>query len=104
MRDIDILHDLLKKQCSQIHPKRLNSLMVATESLLDSNQLSLTQLGRNITSKVALKHNIKWAGEVTRTFKLENICGLISLRDTGELLSIDEWEDAGRGVYHSINS
>ncbi|MCU8074032.1 IS4 family transposase, partial [Shewanella sp. SM29] len=48
MRDIDILHDLLKKQCPQIHQKRLNSLMVATESLLDGNQLSLTQLGRNI--------------------------------------------------------
>lgn len=30
----------------------------------------------------------------TRTFKLENICGLVTLRETGELLSIDEWEDA----------
>lgn len=30
----------------------------------------------------------------TRTFKLENICGLITLRETGELLSIDEWEGA----------
>lgn len=59
MRDIDILHDLLKKQCPQIHQKRLNSLMVATDSLLDGNQLSLTQLGRNITGNVAPKHNIK---------------------------------------------
>lgn len=33
--------------------------MVATESLLDGNQLSLTQLGRNITGSVAAKHNIK---------------------------------------------
>lgn len=33
--------------------------MVATESLLDGNQLSLTQLGRNITGNVAPKHNIK---------------------------------------------
>lgn len=41
--------------------------------------------------------------EVTRTFKLENICGLIALRDTGELLSIDEWEDVWRCVYDSIN-
>ncbi len=59
MRDIDILHDLVKKQYPQIHQKRLNSLMVATESLLDGNQLSLTQLGRNITGNVAPKHNIK---------------------------------------------
>jgi hypothetical protein len=30
--------------------------MVATESLLDGNQLSLTQLGRNITGSEAAKH------------------------------------------------
>lgn len=39
--------------------KRLNSLMVATKSLLDGNQLSLTQLGRNISGNVAAKHSIK---------------------------------------------
>ena len=44
MRDIKILHDSLVNQCPQIHKKRFNSLMVATESLLDS----LTQLGRDI--------------------------------------------------------
>lgn len=49
----------LKKKCPKIHQKRINSLMVATESLLDGNQLSLTQLGHNITSSVAAKHNIK---------------------------------------------
>ncbi len=43
----------------QNHQKRPNSLMVATESLFDGNQLSLTQLGRNITGSVAAKHNIK---------------------------------------------
>jgi hypothetical protein len=30
-----ILHDLLKKQCPKIHQKRLNSLMLATESQLN---------------------------------------------------------------------
>jgi hypothetical protein len=59
MRDITILHDLLKKQCPEIHAKRLDSLMLATESLLNGNQLSLTELGRNITGPVAAKHNIK---------------------------------------------
>ncbi|AQS36437.1 hypothetical protein Sps_01268 [Shewanella psychrophila] len=33
--------------------------MVSTESLLDGNQLSLTQLGRNIQGKVRAKHSIK---------------------------------------------
>ena len=41
--------------------------------------------------------------EVAQTFKRENICGLITLRGTGVLLSIYEWEDAWRGVYDSIN-
>ncbi|AQS38520.1 hypothetical protein Sps_03390 [Shewanella psychrophila] len=56
MRDIKILHQSLANQCTQIHKKRLNSLMVATESLLDGNQLSLTQLDRNIQGKVRAKH------------------------------------------------
>ena len=59
MRDISILHDLLKNQCPNLHQKRLSSLMVAVQSLLDGQQLSLTELGRNITGPVAAKHNIK---------------------------------------------
>ncbi|MDO6560065.1 hypothetical protein, partial [Paraglaciecola chathamensis] len=35
MHDISILHDLLKKQCRNLHAKRLSSLMIATQSLLD---------------------------------------------------------------------
>ncbi|QHJ13165.1 hypothetical protein FX988_03424 [Paraglaciecola mesophila] len=59
MRDIHILHDLLNKQCPNLHAKRLSSLMVATQSLLDGQQLSLTELRRNISGSVAPKHNIK---------------------------------------------
>ena len=33
MRDISILHDLLKNQCPNLHQKRLSSLMVAVQSL-----------------------------------------------------------------------
>jgi hypothetical protein len=59
MRDISILHDLLKNQCPNLHQKRLSSLMVAVQSLLDEQQLSLTELGRNISGPVSAKHNIK---------------------------------------------
>lgn len=59
MRDVTILHDLLKIQCPRLHNKRLSSLMVAVQSLLDGQQLSLTELGRNMTGKVPAKHNIK---------------------------------------------
>ncbi len=59
MRDITILHDLLQFQCPNLHQKRLCSLMVAVKSLLDGQQLSLTELGRDIGGNVAAKHNIK---------------------------------------------
>ena len=59
MRDITIIHDLLAEQCPKIHKKHLKSPMVATESLLDGNQQSQTELGRNITGSVSAKHNIK---------------------------------------------
>ena len=59
MLDVTILHDLLKNQCPDLHLKRLSSLMAAVGSLLDGQQLSLTELGRNMPGDVAAKHNIK---------------------------------------------
>ncbi|QTL34997.1 hypothetical protein J5X90_15935 [Pseudoalteromonas viridis] len=59
MRNIAILHDILRKNCPQVHALRLDSLMLATEILLNSNQLSLTEPGRNMKDPVAAKHNIK---------------------------------------------
>ena len=40
IRDISILHGLLKKQCPNLHAERLSSLVIATQSLLDDQQLS----------------------------------------------------------------
>ncbi|GDY28007.1 iso-IS10R ORF [Agarivorans sp. Toyoura001] len=59
MRENQILHQMLIELCPNIHKKRLNSLMVATTSLLDGDKLSLTELGRNITSRTSPKHSIK---------------------------------------------
>ncbi len=72
MRDITILHDSLSNQCSSIHKKRLNSLMVANKSLLDGDQLSLTQLGRNISGNVAPKHCIKRIDRLLGNHHLNN--------------------------------
>ena len=43
--------------------------MVATQSLLNGQQLSLTELGRNIAGSVAPKHNIK---------RIDRLLGLIA--------------------------
>ena len=46
--------------------------MVATQSLLDGQQLSLTELGRNITGSVAPKHNIKRIDRLLGNRQLHN--------------------------------
>ena len=80
MYDIAILQDLLKKQCPEVHAKRLDSLMLATSSLLDGYQLSLTELGRNITGPVSAKHNIK------RMDRLLGNAGFVSVRGRSVIL------------------
>ncbi|GGA91267.1 iso-IS10R ORF [Neiella marina] len=80
MRDVCILHDLLKNQCPSVHNKRLKSLMTAVQSLLDGHQLSLTELGRNIPGSVAAKHNIK---------RIDRLLGNGSLHQ--ERLAIYRW-------------
>ena len=80
MRDVCILHDLLKNQCPNVHKKQLSSLMVAIQSLLDGQQLLLTELGRNITGQVAAKHNIK---------RIDRLLGNTALHQ--ECLAIYRW-------------
>jgi len=72
MRDISILHDLLNNQCPNLHQKRLSSLMVAVQSLLDGQQLSLTELGRNTIGAVAAKHNNKRIDRLLGNHALHN--------------------------------
>ena len=80
MRDVTILHDLLKNQCPDLHQKRLSSLMAAVGSLLDGQQLSLTELGRNMPGGVAAKHNIK---------RIDRLLGNRALHQ--ERLSVYRW-------------
>ncbi|RCU50569.1 IS4 family transposase [Corallincola holothuriorum] len=72
MREVQILHQMLAQQCPQIHKKRLSSLIVATQSLLDGDSLSLTELGRNIEGRVAPKHNIKRMDRLLGNHHLNN--------------------------------
>ncbi|MGF1766972.1 transposase, partial [Enterovibrio makurazakiensis] len=48
MREIQILQDTLQNQCPTIHKKRLQSLILATQSSLDGADLTLTKLGRSL--------------------------------------------------------
>jgi hypothetical protein len=56
---LKVLHKKLKQACPFIHQKRLSILILATRALLEGQRLSLTQLGRRLTSKALVKHSIK---------------------------------------------
>lgn len=59
MRDIQILHQTIQNQCPTIHKKRLNSLILATKSVLSGSDLTLTKLGRQLDTNTTVKHAIK---------------------------------------------
>lgn len=60
MRDIQILQQTIQNQSPSIHKKRVCSLMLATKSVLDGSDLTLTKLGRKLeTNTATVKHAIK---------------------------------------------
>lgn len=59
MRDVQILQQALENQCTDIHKKRLRSLMLATRTVLDGSDLTLTKIGRALDTDTTVKHAIK---------------------------------------------
>ncbi|ABU73778.1 hypothetical protein VIBHAR_05884 [Vibrio campbellii ATCC BAA-1116] len=52
MRDIQILQQTIENQCPDIHKKRLRSLMLATKAVLDGSNLTLTKIGRALSTLI----------------------------------------------------
>lgn len=59
MRDIQILQHSIQNHCPNIHKKRLDSLILATKSVLSGADLTLTKLGRKLDTNTTVKHSIK---------------------------------------------
>ena len=59
MHALKVLHKKISNACPFIHQKRLTTLLLATQSLLHNQRLSLTQLGRSLSSRTIAKHSIK---------------------------------------------
>ena len=53
MRDIQILQQTIENQCPEIHKKRLSSLILATKTVLDGSDLTLTKIGRALDTDTA---------------------------------------------------
>jgi hypothetical protein len=59
MHAMEMLHRTLNACCPEIHAKRLVSLLAAVDAALLGSKLALSDLGRGLRSRVAIKHNIK---------------------------------------------
>jgi len=54
-----MLHQMLNKNCPQIHNGRLTALVDGVESLIHGNTLTVTGLGRSSLRYISMKHSIK---------------------------------------------
>lgn len=53
------LHKVISRALPQVHTKRMAALFDAIEAVVQGAPLSLTSLGRSLTTKAQVKHNIK---------------------------------------------
>lgn len=67
-----LLHNTLKKQLPFIHKARLNTLFDAVNTLIKTNRLSLTALGRNLSKKNKTRSNIKKIDRLLGNVHLHN--------------------------------
>ena len=61
MQARQVLHKLLQKVCSEMHKLRRTALFVNVMAALHGEVLTVTHLGRSITSEAKEKHCIKRA-------------------------------------------
>jgi len=59
MYAIKLLHKKIQTACPSIHATRLHCLMSATDALIKGQRLTLTDIGRSLSSNAYVKHNIK---------------------------------------------
>jgi hypothetical protein len=72
MREIKVLHKILKKSVPQMHKMRCHALLDATESLLSGCFLTVTDLGRKLNRIARAKHNIKCMDRLLSNKHLQN--------------------------------
>lgn len=72
MHALKIVHQLLSKNCPDIHKTRLRALMNVVESLLYGKTLTVTGLGRASRRNALMKHNIKQSDRLIGNPHLSN--------------------------------
>lgn len=59
MHAVQLLHKQIKKSCVGIHAVRLTALFTVVRALLDNGKLTVTGLGRALSTNIKVKYNIK---------------------------------------------
>ena len=59
MQLMRLLHTFFKKECPNVHKIRLNNLINASKTLIETNCLSVTSIGRNLPGKAQERSNIR---------------------------------------------
>jgi hypothetical protein len=59
MHALTMLYGVLSESCPQIHAKRLTSVCTATGAAVSGCPLTLSDLGRGLSGRASMKHNIK---------------------------------------------
>ena len=70
MQAKQVLHKLLQKVCSEMHKARRTALFVNVMAALRGEVLTVTHLGRSITSEAKEKHCIKRADRLLSNRRL----------------------------------
>jgi Transposase DDE domain len=70
MQPIALFHKRLQKAVPSIHRTRLNALMAAVGSVLCGAQVSITSLGRRVSTPAFVKHKIKRMGRLVGNTRL----------------------------------
>jgi len=71
MQAKQVLHQLLHKTCPEMHKKRRTALAVNVMAALHGEVLTVTHLGRSITSEAKEKHCIKRADRLLSNRRLQ---------------------------------
>lgn len=111
MHALELLHNELKIACPKIHAKRLDRLLLLTESLLTGGKLTLTSLGRYSSGEAQVKNKIKAVDRFLRNEHCYSesllIYQAISAKVIGNLHEIDvlvDWSSCGSRENHVLRA
>lgn len=77
MQAQQVLHTIMKNTCANMHKTRRSALEATVLAALTGRRLTVTDLGRSITSQTTQKHNIKRADRLLSNNHLHKECLMI---------------------------